>query len=243
MSDHATDGSSHSVDPSRNQSTDDEATPGYSTNANEQFDNIGSQFSDPRHQYAQRGQTDRSNRGDVYEHRGYTERYDRPQRNPRQQQRQPNQDRSGASKHSDATKHSDASKNNDAPNINSASNVADAPNVSPNVSPPDEMQIANNIPQRIRKAMARATKTDDASHAEQVRIALDSPPWESERHIRQQRSAVRSIQPSLHCHLQPRDHESLRIYGVMHFHLSPATFNIKLAATPRASGLAGDRIN
>ena len=91
MSDQATDGSNDSG-PSSNQSTDDEATPDYSTNTNELSNDFGGQFSDPRHPYAQRGQADRLGRGDVYEHRGYTERYERPQRDPRQQQRQPSQD-------------------------------------------------------------------------------------------------------------------------------------------------------
>ena len=92
MSDQATDGSNHSGDPSSNQSTDDEAAPGYSTNIDELSDNIGSQFSDARHQYAQRDQADRSNRGYVYERPDYTERYKRPQRNAHQRQQQFSQD-------------------------------------------------------------------------------------------------------------------------------------------------------
>jgi len=107
MSDEATDGSSHGSDPASDQS-DDEATPGYSNNENESLNNLGSQFSDPRHQYAQRAQADqpdrgdmyRPNRGDVYEHRDHIARYERPQQPARfgvsrinhQQQQRTNQD-------------------------------------------------------------------------------------------------------------------------------------------------------
>lgn len=99
MSNHATDGSSRGVDHMRGQLTDGEATPGFSTNAIELLSNVGSQFSDVRHQYAQRGQAGRPDRADVYEHRNYTERYECPQqparsgvsRSSHPQQRQLNQ--------------------------------------------------------------------------------------------------------------------------------------------------------
>lgn len=99
MSDQATDSSSHGGDPTRGQLNDGEAAPGYSTHTNELFNFMGSQFSDPRRQYAQRDQIGRPDRGDVYEHRDYTERYERPQQPARSgvsqdshpQQRQPNQ--------------------------------------------------------------------------------------------------------------------------------------------------------
>ena len=99
MSDQATDGSSHGGDPTRGQLDDGEAASDYSTNTNELFNYIGSQFSDPRRQYAQLDQVGRPVRGDVYEHRHYTERYERPQqparsgvsRDSHPQQRQENQ--------------------------------------------------------------------------------------------------------------------------------------------------------
>lgn len=82
MSDQATDGSSHHGDPSRGQWTDGEATPGYSTDASELLNNIGSQFSDPRYQYTQQDWAGRPNRGDIYEQSGDTERFQRTRQPP-----------------------------------------------------------------------------------------------------------------------------------------------------------------
>jgi hypothetical protein len=79
MSDQATDGSSDGGDPTHGQLDDGQAAPGYSTNANELFNYIGGQLSGPRRQCAQRDQAGRPDHGDVYEHRDYTERYERPQ--------------------------------------------------------------------------------------------------------------------------------------------------------------------
>jgi len=66
--------------------------------------------------------------------------------------------------------------------------------------------------------MTRTTKTDDASHAEQVRIALDSPPWQSKQLIRQLPSAIRFIPSWWYRRLQPRDHGDTHGYGVARLH-------------------------
>jgi hypothetical protein len=96
MSSRATDGSGHGSGPSRGGSPVDGVTSPYSTDPNESYAHMGSQFSDPQNQYVQQRHAGRPERTETYERHGYAERYDRPQqpkrsddvaRNDYQQQR------------------------------------------------------------------------------------------------------------------------------------------------------------